>query len=371
MPGRGGPAGRPGRRLGMIVGVAAAGLLLWSMLCCTGLTALGAIVGPTTTTAASAGSTPSPSASSSPRSARPSPSITPTGSPKPVSAVRPTTAAQTATAALAALTRLPVHRLASSDGYSASQFGRRWADTDNNHCDSRNDTLRRDLTHLTVKAGGCHVLTGSLRDPYTGHVLTFHATAAKPAVSVDRIVSLSDAWRTGAAQLTPTQREQLANDPANLLAVGRDGAGRKHDADAVRWLPSNAGFRCVYVIDQIAVKARYRLWVTGSERDAMVRTLTGCGAVSPSPSPSPTHRAAASPPPAPTAAPTTPAAPPPPLPANTPPPADTPPADAPVYGVHPGAFCSPDGAYGYTDRGTLMQCTTKPSDPYDRWRAAT
>lgn len=356
----------------MIAGLAAAGLLLWSVLCCSGLVALGAIVGPTTTTAASARSTPSPSVSPSrSRSARPSPSGTPTGSPKPTSTVRPTTAAQTPTAALAALTRLPVHRLASSHGYSAGQFGHRWADTDNNHCDSRNDTLRRDLTRLTVKTGGCHVLTGSLRDPYTGHVLTFHAAAATPVVGVDRIVSLPDAWRTGAAHLTSAQREQLANDPSNLLAVGRDAAGRKHDADAARWLPPSAGFRCVYVIDQIAVKAHYRLWVTGSEHDAMVRALIGCGAVSPSPSSSPTRSAVASPPPAPTSIPTTPAAPPPPPPATTPPPADTPPADAPVYGVHPGAFCSPEGAYGYTDRGTLMHCTTKPTDPYARWRAAT
>lgn len=44
---------------------------------------------------------------------------------------------------------------------------------------------------------------------------------------------------------------------------------------------------------------------------------------------------------------------------------------APVqHGVHPGAFCSPHGALGYTDKGTLMHCSTKPGDPYWRWRSA-
>jgi len=38
--------------------------------------------------------------------------------------------------------------------------------------------------------------------------------------------------------------------------------------------------------------------------------------------------------------------------------------------VHPGAFCTPDGATGMTDRGTAMTCDTTPSDARDRWRAS-
>jgi hypothetical protein len=36
-------------------------------------------------------------------------------------------------------------------------------------------------------------------------------------------------------------------------------------------------------------------------------------------------------------------------------------------GVHPGAFCSPAGAYGHTSAGTLMRCKG-PGQP--RWRRA-
>ncbi|MEU8334717.1 hypothetical protein [Micromonospora tulbaghiae] len=39
-------------------------------------------------------------------------------------------------------------------------------------------------------------------------------------------------------------------------------------------------------------------------------------------------------------------------------------------GVHPGAFCTPVGAIGYTSKGTKMRCTKKDGDIRARWRAA-
>jgi eukaryotic-like serine/threonine-protein kinase len=36
--------------------------------------------------------------------------------------------------------------------------------------------------------------------------------------------------------------------------------------------------------------------------------------------------------------------------------------------VHPGAFCTPVGAFGYTDDGTLMSCTSSPPGTEARWR---
>ncbi|MFD0579961.1 hypothetical protein [Dactylosporangium darangshiense] len=52
----------------------------------------------------------------------------------------------------------------------------------------------------------------------------------------------------------------------------------------------------------------------------------------------------------------------PPAPKTTPP---APPAGKPVT---PGAFCSPEGAIGYTSAGTLMQCIRKPGEARARWR---
>jgi hypothetical protein len=39
-------------------------------------------------------------------------------------------------------------------------------------------------------------------------------------------------------------------------------------------------------------------------------------------------------------------------------------------GVHPGAFCTPEGAIGYTTAGTRMRCTAKAGEDQARWRRA-
>jgi len=62
----------------------------------------------------------------------------------------------------------------------------------------------------------------------------------------------------------------------NLLAVDSSTNRSKGDGDAATWLPPNKAFRCAYVARQVAVKGKYRLWVTAAEREAMVRVLTTC-----------------------------------------------------------------------------------------------
>ena len=89
-------------------------------------------------------------------------------------------------------------------------------------------------------------------------------------------MALSDAWQTGAQQWTPETREAFANDPANLIAVDGPLNQEKGAGDAATWLPPNTGYRCVYALRQVRVKAAYGLWVTAAERDAMRRQLDRC-----------------------------------------------------------------------------------------------
>jgi hypothetical protein len=63
---------------------------------------------------------------------------------------------------------------------------------------------------------------------------------------------------------------------AELLAVDGSTNEAKGDGDAATWLPPNKAYRCAYVARQVAVKARYRLWVTQAEHDAIARVLTSC-----------------------------------------------------------------------------------------------
>jgi hypothetical protein len=178
---------------------------------------------------------------------------------------------------LAALRDLAVKGRAPKTGYSREQFGAAWSDVDRNGCDTRDDILRRDLTSIQVRAAtaGCVVVAGSLADPYTGTGIAF-TKSAPTKVQIDHVVALSDAWQTGAQGWPASTRLAFANDPLNLLAVDGGANQQKGDADASAWLPSHKAFRCAYVSRQVAVKARYRLWVTAPERDAVARILHHC-----------------------------------------------------------------------------------------------
>ncbi len=179
--------------------------------------------------------------------------------------------------ALAALREVAVRGRAPKTGYSRAQFGQAWADVDRNGCDTRDDILRRDLTAIQVRASthGCVVVAGVLADPYTGRRIEF-SKAAAAKVQIDHVVALSDAWQTGAQGWPAATRLAFANDPLELLAVDGQANEDKGDGDAATWLPPHKSFRCAYVSRQVAVKLRYRLWVTAAERDAIARVLQGC-----------------------------------------------------------------------------------------------
>jgi hypothetical protein len=177
--------------------------------------------------------------------------------------------------ALTVLNSLSVKGRAAKTGYTRAQFTH-WSDLDRNGCDARNDTLKRDLTEVIYKAGtrDCKVISGLLLDPYSGKVITFSST--KSTIDIDHVVALSNAWQTGAAYFDKTKRQQIANDPLNLLAVDFSLNRQKGDGDAATWLPPLKSYRCDYVARQIAVKAKYGLWVTQPEKIAIIKLLEKC-----------------------------------------------------------------------------------------------
>ena len=181
--------------------------------------------------------------------------------------------------AASVLSSLPVKGRAPKTGYTRAQFGQAWADVDRNGCDTRNDMLKRDLTDIVfkVKTRDCVVLSGVLIDRYSGETINFvRGNVTSMEVQIDHVVALSNAWQTGAFKLTVLQRTALANDPMNLFAVKGRLNSQKGDGDTATWLPPLKSFRCSYVAQQIAVKAKYSLWVTAPEKEAMARILTAC-----------------------------------------------------------------------------------------------
>ncbi len=181
--------------------------------------------------------------------------------------------------ATAVLETLAVKGRAPKTGYTRAQFGQAWADVDRNGCDTRNDILKRDLTGIIYKAGtrSCVVASGTLVDRYSGETINFiRGNVSSMEVQIDHVVALSNAWQTGAFKLSADERKALANDPMNLFAVKGRLNSQKGDGDAATWLPPLKSFRCTYVAQQIAVKAKYSLWVVAPEKAAMTAILAKC-----------------------------------------------------------------------------------------------
>lgn len=177
-------------------------------------------------------------------------------------------------ASLDLLNTLEVKGRAPKTGYKREQFSDGWGKV--GACEMRNIILQRDLTEVKIDQK-CKVMSGTLHDPYTGQNLDYRrGKQSSAAVQIDHIVAVSDAWQKGAQQLTPAERYQFYNDPDNLLAVDGPANQQKGDADAATWLPPNKPFRCQYVARQVKIKARYKLWVTEAEKQAIARELTKC-----------------------------------------------------------------------------------------------
>jgi hypothetical protein len=184
--------------------------------------------------------------------------------------------AATSPKATTILAKLAIKGRAPKTGYDRALFSDGWGDI--GECDARNYILKRDLKSVTWRSSPrCTVATGILNDPYTATKIYFvRGVGTSNEVQIDHVVAVSDAWQKGAQKLSSMQRYSFYNDPLNLLAVEGRANMQKSDSDAASWLPPNRKYWCPYVSRQIAVKHKYRLWVTSAERDAMSRVLKTC-----------------------------------------------------------------------------------------------
>jgi hypothetical protein len=185
-------------------------------------------------------------------------------------------ASQQSSAAITALSKLDVRPADPKSGYSRKKYSDGWAKVDT--CTIRDKILARDMTGVRYRSTtDCTVTSGILDDPYTGKTIHFaRGPSTSSAVQIDHVVAVSDTWQSGAQQLSKSQREQLYNDPLELIAVDGPANEQKGDGDAAAWLPSNSDYACRYVARQIAVKQKYHLWVKIAEHVAMERVLNTC-----------------------------------------------------------------------------------------------
>ncbi|WP_262412626.1 HNH endonuclease family protein [Actinacidiphila acidipaludis] len=165
-------------------------------------------------------------------------------------------------------------------GYSRAEFGQAWMDSANgvafahNGCDTRNDLLKRDGLDLHYRSGSkCVLISLTLDDPYTGKAI--HWTKSKATtIQIDHVMPLSYDWQMGAAHWSKDKREQIANDPLNLIPVDGPSNGAKSDSGPASWLPPNKQIRCSYAVRIAQVSLKYALPVTTADKQAM---LAQCG----------------------------------------------------------------------------------------------
>lgn len=175
------------------------------------------------------------------------------------------------------LETLAVKGRAPKTGYERDSLFGKWADPDKNGCDARNEVLARDLKNEVLDSDRCTVLTGEFTDPYSGTSLTFvRGQGTSNLVPIDHVVAVSDAWQKGAFKWDAKKRVNFYNDPLNLQATLMKLNSQKGDGDAATWLPPLKSYRCTYVARQIAVKAKYSIWVTKAEKAAMSSILAKC-----------------------------------------------------------------------------------------------
>ena len=173
----------------------------------------------------------------------------------------------TTRAHLAELTVAPARPMT---GYSRSKFPH-WSDVSGS-CNTRETMLKRDGNNVVTNTL-CYPTSGSWYSVYDRKRLYDPA-----AVSIDHVVALANAWRSGADSWTTTKREAFANDRSTqqLIAVSIPVNSAKGDQSPDQWKPPNTATWCIYARSWINVKYVWDLNVTSSERAALTGMLANC-----------------------------------------------------------------------------------------------
>ena len=156
-------------------------------------------------------------------------------------------------------------------GYSRTAFAAGLVVNDAG-CEARDVVLRREsTTPIDPALGPCATTGGTWTSPYDASVL-----ADSTRTRVDPVVSLKEAWDSGAWAWTNAQRAAYANDttdPRTLRAVSSALQVVRGDSDPSNWLPTNPTIVCSYISDWIAIKARWSLTMDDSERGRIRKLL--------------------------------------------------------------------------------------------------
>lgn len=161
------------------------------------------------------------------------------------------------------LANIPVELESQTGGYDRDLFAV-WIDADGDGCDTRDEVLlAENVGPADFASAGCIPIPGLWRSGYDGVDITDPSQ-----LDVDHLVSLKEAWDSGAWSWTPERRIAYANDLTDgrtLVTVSATSNRSKGDRDPSNWIPEDDRAVCQFVGDWIAVKARWSMSMDQSE----------------------------------------------------------------------------------------------------------
>lgn len=159
----------------------------------------------------------------------------------------------------------------SMTGYSRARFDV-WARRPD-HCTTRQEVLKATGRRVVMRPGSCQPTSGSWFSAYDEATVTRVALA-----TIDHVVPLAEAWRSGADGWSPARRRAFGNDLADpqLVVASESSNSAKGDSGPADWRPGNRAVWCSYAEDYIRVKFRFGLTTSVPERSALADMLGSC-----------------------------------------------------------------------------------------------
>ena len=159
--------------------------------------------------------------------------------------------------------------------YSRNLFGRGWLDTDANCQNTRAEILSRtSLIPVELDATGCKVAYGLWYDNYTDQI--FESSAH---VDIDHLVSLKEAFASGAWTWSDTRRTRFYNDiptTGNLMPVWKSANRSKGSKEPTDWMPKATRYHCEYLNRWAFVKHFWDLSMDRKECSFVQSQLHSC-----------------------------------------------------------------------------------------------
>ena len=202
--------------------------------------------------------------------------ITPTPRPSPTPTVEPAEQTTEENALLTQLESLRIEPEYETSPYDRSEFPH-WDDEDGDGMNTRLEILSLEKVN-----------TVGWYSRWDGEWYAGEGGLSAPRFDIDHIVSLKEAWQSGADEWSASDKDAFADDVLNLTAVSASSNRSKGAKDASEWLPPEPSGQCYLSIRVIQVKTKWNLSIDQDEYAILKELTESCGSDIPGiPSPPP------------------------------------------------------------------------------------